>query len=64
VSNSEKTERNRKGSGTEKNGLGANAEIGRKLKQYYDLLVSEEVPDRFAQLLGQLEEAEQKLKRD
>lgn len=38
--------------------LGANSEIGRKLKQYYDDLVSDEVPDRFAQLLRQLENAE------
>jgi len=38
--------------------LGANSEIGRKLKQYYDELVSDEVPDRFAQLLAQLEKAE------
>lgn len=38
--------------------LGPNSEIGRKLKQYYDELVSDEVPDRFAQLLAQLEQAE------
>jgi hypothetical protein len=38
--------------------LGPNSEIGRKLKQYYDELVSDEVPDRFAQLLAQLEKAE------
>lgn len=40
--------------------LGPNSEIGRKLKQYYDGLVSEEVPDRFAALLSQLEQAETK----
>ncbi|MEO9336547.1 NepR family anti-sigma factor [Mesorhizobium sp. SB112] len=40
------------------NALGANSEIGRKLKQYYDELVSDDVPDRFAQLLSQLEQAE------
>ena len=28
--------------------LGTNTEIGRKLKQYYDELVSDDVPDRFA----------------
>lgn len=39
--------------------LGSNSEIGRKLKQYYDDLVSEEVPDRFSDLLRQLEEQEQ-----
>ena len=38
--------------------LGANAEIGRKLKQYYETLVSEEVPDRFSQLLSKLEQVE------
>ena len=38
--------------------LGPNSEIGRKLKQYYDGLVSEDVPDRFAELLEQLEERE------
>ncbi|WP_036486496.1 NepR family anti-sigma factor [Nitratireductor basaltis] len=38
--------------------LGANSEIGRKLKQYYDDLVSEDIPDRFASLLSQLEQKE------
>lgn len=38
--------------------LGPNSEIGRKLKQYYDDLVSDDVPDRFANLLKQLEESE------
>jgi DnaJ-domain-containing protein 1 len=38
--------------------LGPNTEIGRKLKQYYDELVSDEVPDRFADLLSKLEQAE------
>ncbi|MBE7184800.1 MAG: hypothetical protein INR68_10375 [Methylobacterium mesophilicum] len=38
--------------------LGTNSEIGRKLRQYYDDLVSDDVPDRFAQLLSQLEGAE------
>lgn len=38
--------------------LGVNSEIGRKLKQYYDQLVSEDVPDRFADLLRQLEKSE------
>ena len=37
--------------------LGTNSEIGRKLKQYYDELVSDQVPDRFADLLSQLEGA-------
>jgi hypothetical protein len=37
--------------------LGPNSEIGRKLKQYYDELVSDEVPDRFAALLARLEKA-------
>jgi hypothetical protein len=43
--------------------LGANSEIGRKLKQYYDDLVSDEVPDRFAELLAQLEQAEPSAKK-
>jgi len=38
-------------------GLGANSEIGRKLKQYYDDLVTDEVPDRFLQLLSQLDKS-------
>lgn len=38
--------------------LGANSEIARKLKRYYDDLVSEEVPDRFAELLSRLERTE------
>ena len=41
-----------------RNLLGPNSEIGRKLKQYYDELVSDEVPDRFADLLSKLEQAE------
>ncbi|WP_167434399.1 NepR family anti-sigma factor [Mesorhizobium helmanticense] len=44
--------------------LGPNSEIGRKLKQYYDELVSDHVPDRFAQLLSQLEQAEPAQKKD
>ncbi|MBZ9806318.1 hypothetical protein LB542_24190 [Mesorhizobium sp. BR1-1-9] len=44
--------------------LGPNSEIGRKLKQYYDELVSDDVPDRFAQLLSQLERAEPAQKKD
>jgi hypothetical protein len=44
--------------------LGSNSEIGRKLKQYYDDLVSDDVPDRFAQLLSQLEKAEPAQKKD
>jgi hypothetical protein len=35
--------------------LGVNSEIGRKLKQYFDGVISEGVPDRFSQLLSQLE---------
>ena len=38
--------------------LGANSEIGRKLRQYYDDITSEPVPERFVELLSQLEEAE------
>lgn len=39
--------------------LGPNSEIGRKLKQFYDDLVSEDIPDRFASLLSQLEQKEE-----
>jgi hypothetical protein len=53
---------NRRNGGSE--ALGANSEIGRKLKQYYDDLVSDDVPDRFAQLLSQLEKAEPVQKKD
>lgn len=53
--------RRRNGDG---NPLGANSEIARKLKQYYDDLVSDQVPDRFAQLLSQLENAEPAQKKD
>lgn len=38
--------------------LGVHSEIGRKLKQYYDELTSDDVPDRFADLLKQLEDGE------
>ncbi|MBU0583198.1 MAG: hypothetical protein KKB66_11850 [Alphaproteobacteria bacterium] len=44
--------------------LGTNSEIARKLKQYYDELVADEVPDRFADLLSQLEKAEPARKKD
>lgn len=54
-------ERRRDGAGDP---LGPNSEIGRKLKQYYDELVSDDVPDRFAQLLSQLEQAEPAQKKD
>ncbi|WP_159586267.1 NepR family anti-sigma factor [Chelativorans xinjiangense] len=39
--------------------LGPNSEIGRKLRQYYADLISEEIPDRFNQLLSELEGKEQ-----
>jgi hypothetical protein len=48
----------RRGRNGSADALGANSEIGRKLKQYYDDLIAEEVPDRFADLLSQLEQAE------
>ncbi|RUW57739.1 hypothetical protein EOA16_30980 [Mesorhizobium sp. M7A.F.Ca.US.008.03.1.1] len=53
--------RRRNGSG---DALGPNSEIGRKLKQYYDALVSDDVPDRFSKLLSQLEQAEPAQKKD
>lgn len=44
--------------GSKRNGaaeaLGSNSEIGRKLKQYYDGLIADDVPDRFTDLLQQL----------
>jgi hypothetical protein len=46
----------RRGNGADP--MGANSEIGRKLKQYYEEIVSEEIPDRFSLLLSQLEKAE------
>lgn len=51
--------RGQKQTGSREDPLGSNSEIGRKLKQYYDNLVSETVPDRFQELLQQLEEREQ-----
>lgn len=39
--------------------LGSNSEIARMLADYYGRLVSSDVPDRFTNLLNQLEEAEQ-----
>ncbi|MDN2565395.1 NepR family anti-sigma factor [Aquibium sp. A9E412] len=38
--------------------LGTNTEIGRKLRQYYDELMADDVPDRFTELLKQLEQKE------
>lgn len=43
--------------------LGANSEIGRKLREYYDGLVTPDVPDRFTDLLSQLETAESQRKK-
>jgi len=40
--------------------LGVNSQIGRKLKQYYDDLVSDEVPDRFMDLLTRLDKGDAK----
>ncbi|WP_309085129.1 NepR family anti-sigma factor [Chelativorans sp.] len=39
--------------------LGPNSEIGRKLRQYYDELIADDIPDRFSQLLNQLQQKEQ-----
>ena len=38
--------------------LGVHSQIGRKLKQYYDDLVSDEVPDKFMELLTRLDKGE------
>jgi hypothetical protein len=48
------TRRDGAGKGRAKDALGSNSEIGRKLKQYYDGLIADDVPDRFTQLLDQL----------
>lgn len=42
--------------------LGVNSEIGRKLRQMYDDIASDAVPDRFIALLSELEQAENKKK--
>lgn len=44
--------------------FGNNSEIARKLRSYYGSLVNEEVPDRFTQLLSQLESADPAKKED
>ena len=44
--------------------LGPNGEIGRKLKQLYDEVLSAEVPERFSRLLADLERAEGASKKD
>lgn len=41
-----------------KDNLGANSEIGRKLRQMYDDIASDDVPERFLTLLSELEQAE------
>ncbi len=38
----------------------ANAAVGQKLKAFYDDIAHQEVPDRFLDLLDQLDEASQK----
>ncbi len=40
--------------------LGPNSEIGRKLKQYYDELLTPEIPERFSKLLQELEQLEKR----
>ena len=40
--------------------LGTNSEIGRKLKQYYDELLTPEIPERFSKLLQELEQLEKR----
>lgn len=58
MSGMDKNPRRGQGGQNKADGLGSNSEIGRKLKQYYDELVTEQVPDRFADLLKQLETKE------
>ena len=47
-----------KRAGSRADPLGTNSEVGRKLRQYYDDLIAEAVPERFQDLLRQLEERE------
>lgn len=44
--------------------LGANSEIARKLGEYYEELVSHEIPERFVELLTRLERAQPAAKED
>ncbi|WP_051332694.1 NepR family anti-sigma factor [Cucumibacter marinus] len=44
--------------GRQDDALGPNSAIGKKLRALYDDVMSEEVPDRFMDLLGRLEDAE------
>lgn len=44
--------------GSQADPLGPNSQIGRKLRQYYDELVTEDIPDRFSELLSELERKE------
>ena len=60
------TKKQAKGSGPghDSEAFGSNSEIARKLRSYYGSLVTDEVPDRFTQLLSQLESAEAVKKED
>ncbi len=53
----------KRGSGSA-NPLGPNTALARKLKEYYDELITSDVPDRFSQLLAQLERTETEPKKD
>ena len=44
--------------------LGVNSEVGRKLKEYYSEILTENVPDRFTELLMKLDAVEPKLPKD
>ena len=44
-------------------GLGDSSEIAKRLKDYYNDLVSEDVPRRFVDLLNQLERADSERRR-
>ncbi|MGE0500850.1 MAG: NepR family anti-sigma factor [Rhizobiaceae bacterium] len=46
------------------NVLGANSEIAKRLKEYYDGIAAEAVPDRFADLLSRLDGVEPTQKKD
>jgi len=58
--NSDKSQNIREKRHDAKGDLGVNSQIGRKLKQYYDDLVTDDVPDRFMDLLTRLDKGDSK----
>lgn len=58
IMNSEKNKPNGERPKRDEESFGSNSEIARRLRTYYRSLVSNDVPDRFTDLLSQLENAE------